>query len=130
MPSRFLFLSFHQGCLISPHHGHCPVIAFPLTIRVLSYSFCSASCILPLASQLTAFLTYFPSTYLLAFVGSYIHNLISLGAREYMISKVVNKNKKLHFLPLFLVNAPENTNEYTKFIPEVLYIHLPSFSLF
>ena len=47
-----------------------------------------------------------------------------------MIFKVVNENKKLHFLPLLLVNAPENTKDHTEFIPEVLNIHLPRFSLF
>lgn len=103
------------------------IIACSLTI--LSCPFPLASCILPLASQLTTFLNYFPSAYLLAFVCPSIHNL-SLGAREYMIFKVVNENKKLHFLPLLLVNTPENTKDHTEFIPEVLNIHLPSFSLF
>ena len=126
MPSRFLLVSCHRGVLSlhttgTVHHrllSHNPVLPFP-----------PASCILPLASQLTTFLNYFPSAYLLAFVRPSIHNL-SVGAREYMIFKVVNENKKLHFLPLLLVNAPENTKDHTEFIPEVLNIHLPSFSLF
>lgn len=46
-------------------------------------------------------------------VSLYSLSVISLGAREYMIFKVVNENKKLHFLPLLFVNTPENTKDHT-----------------
>lgn len=128
VPSRFLLVSCHQGVLSlhttgTVHHrllSHNPVSPFPPGILHSAPSF--PAYYIPKLFPFCIFACLCVSLYSLS--------VISLGPREYMIFKVVNENKKLHFLPLLFVNTPENTKDHTEFITEVLNIHLPSFSLF
>lgn len=85
---------------LSPHHRHCP--SSPTLSQSYHLAFPPGILPLPLASQ-----HYIPKLFPFCIfaclcVSLYSLSVISLKTGEYMIFKVVNENKKLHFLPLLL----------------------------